>query len=249
MDQLVIFNKDGVLFDTEPGKTLSYWLAMTDITLGVENHLRLREGGWDKDEYIRRHTQLLTGKGRVEVAQNILRDFPYVARVIAQKMEELTERLKGSGEEVAKELTSDAFSQPEERVFSALRLQHYNEIPLSERCQPISKMIAFVNHLARKGVVLALITESGLIRTKKELEFYADMFAPGTFAVVACKDGIVNCRSGRKVAKGGAKDEMYKKVLKVTKTKPNDCWAIEDTDKGREQARKAGITCLQVFFP
>ena len=247
MAQLVIFDKDGVLFDTEPGKTLSYWLALTDAILGIE--LQLRDGGWDRESYIKWHTQTLTGKGRVEVVQRILDNFPEVAKAIDRQMGPLLEQLNHSGEEVAKELFSNKFPRGEERVFSALRLRCYNAVPISERCIPIARMISFANDLVQHWNPLALITESELSRTKEELKFYGGMFAQGgIFNLIACKDGIID-RSGEKVAQGSTKDEMYRTILKIMKVRPEDCLAIEDTDKGREQARKAGIACLQVFFP
>ena len=247
MTQLVIFDKDGVLFDTETGKTLSYWLALTDATLGIE--LQLRDGGWDQASYIKWHTQTLTGKGRVEVVQRILDNFPEVEKAIDRQMGPLFEQLSHSGEEVTKELSSNKFLRGEERVLSALRLRCYNAMPISERCIPIAKMISFANALVQNWNPLALITESELSRTKEELKFYGGMFAQGgIFNLIACKDGIID-RSGEKVAQGSAKDEMYRTILRIMKARPEDCLAIEDTDKGREQARKAGIACLQVFFP
>lgn len=242
---LVIFDKDGVLFNTEPEKTRSYWLALEDLNRISGQDLLGQEC---QENYLVWHAENLTGGKRPEVVSKVLEKFGAVGEWLEAHLAQITDEiLAANDKEAVGELKSDKLPTPVQRVFSALRIKLYNQIPLPRRCPPIGKMIDALRFLDQAGIPVALITESELSRTLAE--FNVNSISLEIFVLLACTDGIIDGRTGEKLAPGGKKSEMYERIAALTQTELASCWSIEDTDKGRDQALKAGVSCLQVFFP
>ena len=253
--KLLIFDKDGVIFDTEPGKTKSYWLALRELAkiAGLkevpDESLDPIHHFWDEADYCVWHTKYLTGKSRQEaVSGNFDRIGKMIDQVMAEQSAAVGEALAGGGKEVKKELVNPKLLSDNQRIFSALRLNLYNDIPLCERARPIKPTIGLMKMAIRAGNRIALITESEYERTVREME---QLIPLGLnllcFRVAACKDGIFV--AGQKTAEGGEKQEMYKRIMSLAACEPQECLVVEDTDKGQAAALAAGLTCLMVSFP
>lgn len=249
---LIIFDKDGVLLNTEQAKIRSYWQAIQDILLSEraeEESVEAKNENWPG--YKDWHYNNLTGKSRVKVVQEILSSFPSVRLTISNNSKWLEEKLRNTEKEkVVNELESDRFSSKQERILSAFRMKHYSKMSLRESTNPIKELLElipiFYNHCDDE-VQLALITESESARTMRELKVCnVDITS---FKVIACKDRIIKPINERRIKNGGPKEEMYEKIMDIAKSDPEHTFAIEDTEKGRKKALKAGIKCFQVYFP
>ncbi|MEI6237830.1 MAG: HAD hydrolase-like protein [Candidatus Saccharibacteria bacterium] len=239
---MYIFDKDGVLFNTEPAKTDSYYLAVLQI-----NNQSTALSGMTREDYIAWHLKNLTGKSRVAAVRGILKRFPLLNVNIHNEYATYEQELCQFGGDVAQELSSKAFKNQQEKILSAMRIYHYLQKPIKDCCSPIKQTWRFIDLLIAQDSRLALITESKWSRTLAELSVCE--ISPEIFEIIACKDQIVLGANSEKLAEGGKKSQMYGEILRLAKLNANECLAIEDTNKGRREAQVAGITCLQVFFP
>ena len=263
--KLVIFDKDGVLIETELAKTESYFSAVLEINrdgilLSIEegsdyysefesivpiDGKAIEYPGLSKEQYANWHSRQLTGKSRGDAVRGILNQFPRLQGIINKKFDSYLKEISEIGGDPLKELYSDVFRYPYEQMLSALRMKYYLRKPIEDCCKPIAPMNQLFRLLLSQKTKVALITESEWNRTAAELKVCG---IPRTsFEYIACKDQIVN-RRGKKVRTGGKKCDMYRDILCLTNVNEEDCLAIEDTDKGREEALVAGITCFQVFI-
>ncbi len=244
--KLVIFDKDGVLLDTERAKIISYWKALLTCQELAEHGIL--DKSWNEEKYLAWHDKNLTGRSRQEVVAGILTEFSAVKNLIDQNQALIETWIKSAekGEGASAELKEGKFSTLTEGLFSAIRMVHYYNMTVEECCRPITKMIDVLYCLMSPRVNVVLITESELERTLSELK--ASNIDASIFLFIACKDGIIKGITGEKVANGGKKSEMYNTILSLANISNKQCWAIEDTDKGRNQAKEAGIDCLQVFW-
>lgn len=246
---LVIFDKDGVLLDTEEAKIESYWKAIQEILQLAPEKEELGFEGWSG--YKDWHFKNLTGKRRAEVVRGILDSCSPVELMLTNYSGRLYDRLKESDKEaVLDELSSDRFSTLNEKILSGFRMKHYSKMSLEETTCPIERTLellsVFHNHCV-EDLELALITVSESERTLRELKAFEIDFAK--FFVLACKDKIIEPVNEMQVAQGGPKEEVYKKIIEMSESEPEETWAIEDTDKGREKALEAGVNCFHVHFP
>lgn len=245
-----IFDKDGVLVDTEEGKIRSYYNVLKE-------KISDKIPTWEK--YCKWHTATLTGKSRHDVVKGIIQKYPLLKNAMVESKEDLKEKRKSGTfnvpkyKEVKKEIKEGGEKYgsienfPPELLLSVHRLIQYADIPLEERCKPIIPMIEFVQFLQDHKVPISLITSSGFERTKQELDYIRKKLPHikvdiDTFEIVACADKIYS--KGKESESPGEKDEMYRLINKELRKKDKECVAIEDTEPGMQAALDGGVTCF-----
>jgi predicted NBD/HSP70 family sugar kinase/beta-phosphoglucomutase-like phosphatase (HAD superfamily) len=233
-----IFDKDGVLMETEEARIRSYYILLHKV---IPHEIPK----WK--QYYAWHIKTLTGKSRSEVVEGIIQEYPLLNTTLLKTRESLKEKWK-SGEynnpkykEVKKEIKKwlknyDFDKLSPESLLSIQRLIIYADIPLEEKCKPIEHMVEFLRFLQKKKIPTSLITENELKRTKKELKHIGVDI--DLFEIVVCKDKIHS--AGQEHESPGKKSEMYSLVRK----KFSDCVAIEDTRPGIQAASHGGVPCF-----
>jgi predicted NBD/HSP70 family sugar kinase/beta-phosphoglucomutase-like phosphatase (HAD superfamily) len=233
-----IFDKDGVLMETEEARIRSYYIMLQKV---IPHEIPK----WK--QYYAWHIKTLTGKSRSEVVEGIIQEYPLLNTTLLKTRESLKEKWK-SGEynnpkykEVKKEIKKwlknyDFDKLSPESLLSIQRLIIYADIPLEEKCKPIEHMVEFLRFLQKKKIPTSLITENELKRTKKELKHIGVDI--DLFEIVVCKDKIYS--AGQEHESPGKKSEMYSLVRK----KFSDCVAIEDTRPGMQAASHGGVPCF-----
>lgn len=260
-----IFDKDGVLLDTEKAKIRSYYEVLEEAVPD-----RLHE-----DQYYDWHRTTLSGKSREDVVNGIIEKYPS-SRGAMEKSRQTIQKRWGAGEfhasrykEVETEIENrlkdyksiDNF--PPEIVLSVMRLIKYAEIPLEEKCLPIKPMTEFLKFLQSKKIPVYLITGSELERTKTELiQVKIDI---NSFEMVVCKDKTYIKNTESESPKG--KQEMYHSIVEhlCTFCKEKPCedkskqkighpvgdfcplyafCAVEDSESGKEAALRAKVPCF-----
>ena len=237
-----IFDKDGVLVETEEAKIRSYYNALKEA---IPHEIP----GWKK--YYDWHNATLTGESRVDVVEGIIEEYPSLNAALLESKEYLKEKWKSGVfdilkyKEAKKEIKMalkgynfDAFTP--ELLLLIYRLIKYADIPLEDKCKPIAPVCEFLQSLRENRVPTALITESELKRTKQELaHIRVDI---NSFEVVMCKDKIY-CR-GKERESPGNKREMYALMSEEFTKKYGECVAIEDTYSGMDAASRGGVPCF-----
>lgn len=249
-----IFDKDGVLVDTEEGKILSYYRVLQE---------KISDKIPEWEEYRKFHSETLSGKSRNDVVKGIIQEYPSLTNAMMESKGDLKEKWE-SGifdvskyKEVKKEIEEGCENYgsidnfPPELLLSVHRLIQYADIPLEEKCEPITPMVEFVQSLQDNNVPTCLITASEFDRTQRELE-YVKRKLPHInvnikeFEAVTCKDKIWwkgKCK-GKKSESPGEKDEMYGLIRKELHKKYKEFVAIEDTEPGMRAALRGGVPCF-----
>ena len=237
-----IFDKDGVLIETEEAKIRSYYNAL-------EKMIPHEIPKWK--EYYHWHSATLTGKSRVDVVEGIIHEYPSLNTVLLESKKFLREKWKSGDfnvskyEEVKKEIQKalenyDFDDFPPEFLLSIYRLIMYADIPLEDKCKPIGIVCEFLQSLQENRIPTSLITECELNRTKQELAHIR--LNIDSFDMVICKDHIY-CK-GKERESPGNKSEMYSLVSEEYIKKYGDCVAIEDTRSGMHAASEGGVPCF-----
>ena len=239
----VIFDKDGVLVDTEEAKIRSYYSVLKRL---IPHEIM----GWD--EYFTWHATTLSGKSRRDVVEGIIQEYPLLVDILVETRKPLEEQWESGdftapayGEakrEIEKGLCEyTSFGNfPPHLLLSIHRLIEYNTIPLEERCSPIQPMLTFLKSLQDNNFSTSLITETELERTQRELSHIkVDI---DSFDIVMCKD---KCYSkGDEWKSPGKKHEMYSLVKQRLDKCGKYICAVEDTEPGMEAALQAHIPCF-----
>ena len=237
-----IFDKDGVLVETEEAKIRSYYNIL-------KKEIPHDAPKWK--EYYDWHNKALTGKSRIDVVEGIIQKYPSLKTTLLNKRKSLKEKWKSGNfntleyKEVKKEIKRwkeeyDFADFPPESLLSIYRLIMYADIPLEEKCKPIEPMVEFLQSLQENEVPTGLVTESELKRTKQELAHIG--LDTDSFEIVVCKDKIY-CK-GKERESPGIKSEMYSLVGEEFFKKYKDCVAIEDTRPGMHAASQGGVPCF-----
>ena len=237
----IIFDKVGVLVDTEEAKTRSYFQALSKFMPNPPDWAKYRE--W--------HTRELTGKSRSEVLESITAAFPPVRRRLRLPKDverawlsgrfrsEKYEEVQNTLDRVMKEF-GNLESIPPQQILSVQRFIEYAELRPREKCRPIAHVIAFCRRLQRAGIPTALVTESQFARTERELSNIGLKVA--NFDIVACADSVF--AHGRFRRSPGNKAQMYRLVGNRFRRNHWPCVAIEDTTKGVAAAVQGGVPAL-----
>jgi len=236
--RLVIFDKDGVLADTEPGKTHSYFLAINQLVSGVK-----------QKDYECWHTTNLTGKSREEVLKGILEKYPKLFDVLLGKISGMKECWNSKKRKPEFEEAKEEIEKLIRALLSAYRMCKYAKLSLKDKCRPIRESIDFLRLLWGKNLRTALVTESPFERTEQELKFLE--LPIDNFEVVACKNlfyhrKCIHPYQGNEKAK---KEEMYRHICCLVGVNPDEVMAIEDSRGGIEAAVEAKIGCIVGFSP
>lgn len=243
-----IFDKDGVLVDTEEAKIRSYYQVLTE---NVPHEIP------DWEEYSNWHKATLTGKSRDEVVKGIIQEYPSLNTVLLESRETLKKKWKSHDfdvpryEEVKKEIEEGCDEHgsfdtvPPDLILSIHRLIKYADIPLPEKCKPIAPMLKFLKSLQERNVFTALVTDTTLERTRKELSHIG--VAVNSFEIVVCNDKSYSKGEEWETPGDKSKITMYSAVKEKFSTEADEKYnfvAIEDTDPGMEAALKAEIPCF-----
>jgi len=167
----VIFDKDGVLMETEEGKIRSYYSVLMEM-------IPEKKPEWEK--YRDWHRDTLTGKSRKNVVEGIIQKYPSVCAFLLETRKSLKEKWesghfnKSEYKEVKKEIETwsknyDFDDFPPSLILSIHRLIKYADMSLEEKCNPIESMYGLLQSLQENEVPIGLVTESELERTKREL--------------------------------------------------------------------------------
>ena len=237
-----IFDKDGVLVETEEARIRSYYIVLKEV---IPHEIPK----WK--EYYNWHNRALTGKSRAEVVKGIIQKYSSLSTALLERRELLKKKWKSDHfnksdyKEVKKEVESwlknyDFDDFPPESLLSIQRLIMYADIPLEEKCKPIERMLEFLQFLQKKKIPTSLVTENELKRTKKELKHIG--LDINSFEIVVCKDRTY-CK-GEESESPGNKSEMYSLVSKEFSKKYKNCVAIEDTRPGMLAASHGGVPCF-----
>ncbi|KYK36233.1 MAG: ROK family protein [Theionarchaea archaeon] len=247
-----IFDKDGVLVDTEEGKILSYYRVL-------EEKISDKIPEWE--EYRKFHAEALSGKSRNDVVKGIIQEYPSLRNALIESKRDLEQKRKSGNfnvpkyKEVKKQIKEGRKNYgsinnfPPELLLSVHRLIQYADIPLEEKCRPITPMVEFVQSLQDNKMPTCLITVSEFDRTQQELEYVRKKLPHinvdiNKFEIVACKDKIYWKDNKRESESPGEKDKMYCLIRKELHKKYKEFVAIEDTEPGMQAALDGEFPCF-----
>lgn len=238
---MYIFDKDGVLLDTEEAKICSYYQVLREL---------IPQEVSDEKKYTEWHKETLTGKSRAKVVKGIIEKYPGVARhdVLLKSREALKEKWEScilsdpkyeeARREIESELKEHDFDDfPPELLLSIHRLIKYAEIPIEKKCKPVDPVLKFFRSLQAK-LPVSLVTEAKLERTKQELRHVG--LDIDSFEIVICKDRVY-CK-GKESESPKDKKAMYSMISQEFCKEYHI--AIEDTLPGMEAAMEAGVPCF-----
>lgn len=229
-----IFDWDGIFVDSERWKAWTYGLGLRDLYAGFE---ALGASQFDPqkprpDDPFLRICGRYVGKSRQEYAQGLLDYYDALGYGLSVRLGELATEWSISAPERIEQIVRErrktgvplhAPPEPWEVLFE-LRRPYY--LRYQENVEPIAPNVQFLEALPAQ-VPVGLVTRTPEDRVRALM---------ARFAIPASRFRLLTCRPQGDISKA----QMYEETASGLGVRLEKCAAVEDTETGLTDARKAG---------
>jgi beta-phosphoglucomutase-like phosphatase (HAD superfamily) len=229
-----IFDWDGIFVDSESWKAWTYGLGLCDVHADfgslAASHFDLQQPRAD-DPFLQVCGRFV-GKSREEYARGVLATYDALDYRLSEQLARLAAHWTQSDpdrlEQIARErkktgIPLNAPTEPWEILFE-IRRPYYQRY--EDKVEPIMANVEFLDGLA-KDIPVGLVTRTPEDRVRALME---------RFGIPAGRFGMMTCIPQKDVSKS----RMYEDTARSLGIRLEQCAAVEDTETGVAEARKAG---------